>query len=809
MASPDREALVALHALAAMPQTHVALISGRSLEDLATLTGAPPGVHLVGSHGSEFDPDFVRTLTEDQSALRDRLASELEKIASTTNGALVEHKPASVAFHYRNARDGEAERALDAVFSGPATLPGVHLRKGKKVVELAVIETNKGAAFRRIRQRVGATAAVFFGDDLTDEDAFQQMTGPDVSVKVGPGDTAARFRIDDTRDVSRMLARLVELRIRWLEGSSATPIERLSMLSDQRTAALVTPEARIVWLCTPRFDAGAIFAELLGGPDAGRFSVAPVSGAPPTSQRYVDNALVLRTEWPDFHVTDYMDVSGGRVIQRAGRTELVRVLEGRGKVVVEFAPRVEFGRVATRLAVRNGGVEVEDTLDPVMLHAPGLDWVISVEGRHQTARAVVDLNGEPVAMTLRYGAGGAPPTHLERDRRKQTLRYWGDWADALHLPGIGDDLVRRSALALRGLVFGPTGAVVAAATTSLPEHLGGVRNWDYRYCWPRDAAIAAMALLKLGSTTEAMRLLDWFLGVIEQSSSPDRVHPVYTVTGGTLGSEAELAELAGYCGSRPVRVGNLAAHQIQLDVLGPVADLVYELAQRGAPLSGEHWRLTEAMANAVVHRWREPDHGIWEIRLERRHHVHSKAMCWTVMDRAIKVADAFAARDMPSWGQIRDEIAADVLENGWSESAQAFTTAYGHDDLDASALLVGLCGLLPPSDERFVKTVDAVREGLLTGPVVRRYTFDDGLPGLEGGFHICTSWLVESLAMLGRVNEARRLFADMCELAGHTGMMPEQYCNATKRSLGNHPQAYSHAGVILSACRIAELRGRS
>ncbi|MBL0921993.1 MAG: trehalose-phosphatase [Phycisphaerales bacterium] len=805
-AAPQREALVAVASLASLPQTHVAIISGRALSDLAALTGAPAGVHLVGSHGGEFDPDFIGALSPDQIALRERVREALAGIAQSAPGAFIETKPAGVALHYRNAPDSAAKKALDAVFNGPASFDGVHTRRGKMVVELAVIETNKGLALDRIRRRVGATGALFLGDDLTDEDAFATLAGPDVGVKIGEGDTRAAFRIDDPHEVARLLAGLAERRARWAEGSAATPIERLSYLSDLRTGALVTPDARVVWMCAPRFDSPALFAELLGGPHAGRFTVAPEPHRAPTSQAYEGDSLILRTRWNGLSVADYLDVSSGRWSQRAGRTELVRVVEGSARVRIEFAPRLDFGRVPTRLATRAFGLEVDDTADPIVLHSPGVRWTISKEGRHHTAHAVHELGDEPLVLTLRYGAGGAPPFGPEDERRRRSARFWEDWAAALTPPTVAPAAAIRSALTLRGLVYGPTGAILAAATTSLPEHLGGVRNWDYRFCWPRDAAIAARALLRMGSEDEAMRFLDWFLGVMEGSPQPDRIHPVYTVSAASLGSEAEIAELSGYAGSRPVRVGNLAARQIQLDVLGPVAELLDDLAQRGAPLSGEHWRLTEAMASAVMRRWREPDHGIWEIRLDRRHHIHSRAMCWTVLDRAVRIADLYAGRERRDWADARDQIRDDVLRNGWSERAGAFTTAYGHDDLDAAALAVGLCGLLTPSDPRFVATVEAIDRSLRDGPVVRRYTFDDGLPGLEGGFHICTAWLVEALALIGERPRALALFEDMASLAGHTGLMPEQHCNATGRALGNHPQAYSHAGLILAAFRLEAAR---
>jgi len=800
-ARPHREALVAVQSLAALGQTHVAVISGRSLRDLAELTGAPPEVHLVGSHGSEFDPDFAKTLSAGQSELRDRVASQLAEIAARSPGLLVEEKPASIAFHYRNAAETDADSALEAVFHGPGSLDGVHTRHGKKVVELAVVETNKGSALDTLRRRVGASATVFFGDDKTDEDAFATLRGPDVGIKVGDGESCAEFRVSDPMEVAQVLARLSESRRAWLEGARSVPIRAHSALSDQRTVALVTPEASVSWWCAPRVDSPALFGEIVGGPTAGWFGVRPVASSAPPVQRYEDHTMLLRTRWDRIEVLDYLDCSAGRPTQRAGRSDLVRVVTGSGRVRITFAPRLDFGRVPTKLGVREGGIEVEDTADPVVLYAPGVEWTITEEGPHECATAEVELHGRPLVLELRFGTGHLGPSVVpEAERRRQTERFWRDWSLALDVPDVSPELVRRSALALKALCYGPTGSIAAAATTSLPEHIGGVRNWDYRYCWPRDASLAAHALLRLGSQSEAMRLLDWCLNIVDNKvESADRLQPLYTITGHEVTPEADLTELNGYGGSRPVRVGNAASRQVQLDVFGPVVDLVHDLLEHGAPLSSEHWRLVESMVTAVAHRWIEPDHGIWEMRMERRHHVHSKAMCWVTADRGARIAERLLGRERRDWRELADEIRADVLEHGFNAEVGAFTTAYGERDIDAATLLVGLCGLVDPLDERFVATVEAVQRELREGPVVYRYHFDDGLPGEEGGFHLCTAWLVESLAAIGRVGEARDLFEQMCALAGPTGLLSEEYCPKLDRSLGNHPQAYSHLGVVNAA----------
>lgn len=804
-AEADRESLVALRNLARLPQTHVAIVSGRALADLATRTPEAGELHLVGSHGSEFEAGFAEPLSDSSRALRERLLEELRDFAAAVPGAMVEEKPAGLAFHYRNADEHAAAEAVEALLRGPARYPGVHVRHGKKVVELSVVATDKGTALQRIRQRLGATAVLFVGDDVTDEDAFAVLTGPDLGVKVGAGATGARFRVADTVEVARLLARLAERREEWLAGSHAVPIEQHALLSDQRALALVEPAGRIVWMCLPRLDSSAVCAEILGGPTAGFFEVRAADHARPLRQHYIEDTFILATEWPGFTVTDYMDCGGGRAFQRAGRTDLIRAVAGRGRVRVTLAPRLDFGRVSTRIRVSEQGLEVEGVLDTLVLCAPALRWRLIDEGPHQTASADVELGHAPLVLELRYGTGNlaADPT-LEPARRERTARFWRGWAATLSVPPVVPHLVRRSALVLKALCYGPTGAIAAAATTSLPEHAGGVRNWDYRFCWPRDAALAATALARLGATGPAMKFLDWVLGVLDRCDPPALLCPVYTVTGGHLGQEGEISELAGYRGSRPVRVGNAAAQQIQLDVFGPVADLLSVLAARAAPLSAEHWRLLEAMVDAVTQRWREPDHGTWEIRQARRHHVHSKVMCWQTVHRALSVA-RYLGKRRPEWDALREQIAADVLQRGWSARRNAFGTAYDDDHADAASLCVGLSGLLPPGDRRFLGTIAYVERELLKEGTVYRYRYDDGLPGREGGFHLCTCWLIEAYALAGRRTDAEALFERYIAAAGPTGLITEEYDPASGHGLGNYPQAYSHAGLISAALRLAEV----
>jgi trehalose-phosphatase len=804
-AAPVRESIVALRALATLGSTHAAVISGRSLADLATLSALDGQVMLVGSHGSEFDQDFVRSLTQKQVELRQQVLDEMHRIAARDPAFQIETKPASVAFHYRNAADGVATPAVKELLNGSATWADVQVKVGKKVLELAVVPTSKGDAIDALRHRVGAGAVVYFGDDVTDEDAFERLHGPDVSVKVGSGDSRATFRIADPTDVARRLARLACLREAWLAGAGAVPIERHAMLSDGRTLALVAPGARVVWMCAPRMDGPALFASLVGGDSAGHFTIAPAASEPTARQEYDGDSLILRTLWQNLVVTDFLDCSAGRPSQRAGRTDLVRQVEGRGDVVITFAPRLDFGRCPTRLVVRDDGLEIDDTIDPIVLRSPGVRWEIRDEGPHHTAIGTITLAGEPLRMELRYGTGSlrVQQAMVPQERYRLTKAYWTTWADRLVLPRRAESLVRRSALVLKGLCYGPTGGIAAAATTSLPEDIGGIRNWDYRYCWLRDAAMSASALVKLGSFSEAMSFLDWTLAVLDRATAPERLMPLYTITGHEVGAEAEIAELAGYAGSRPVRVGNAARGQVQLDVFGPIAELVWQLLLAEAPVSSEHWRLVEAMVQAVEARWHEPDHGIWEIRKPRRHHVHSKVMCWLAVDRGIRVAERFLERRRPPWEALRQEIADDILANAWNERVQAYTAAYGGDDLDAAALTIGLSGLVDGSDPKFLATIDAIEKQLRAGPTVYRYVADDGLPGREGGFFLCASWLVEALWKAGRRTDAESLFASIIDLAGPEGLLPEQYDPATGRTLGNHPQAYSHIGVIENALTLS------
>ncbi len=798
-ARANRESVSAMRALAELANTHVTVISGRSLRDLAALSRFPEEIRLVGSHGGEFDLGFASQLDPEVVERRRLLTQEVQKLGQRF-GALVEEKPTGVTFHFRGLDDKQKTLARDALVHGPASWDAIHTRNGHEIMEMSVIETNKGWALDTIRSQIGASAVLFFGDDVTDEDGFRSLAGPDIGVKVGDGLSAAAYRVKDPAMVAQVLALVAELRAEWLQGSGLTPIEDHSMLSDLRTAAIVSPAARVTWLCAPRIDSAAIFAELLGGASAGHFAITGPNGEEANDQRYLSNTMVLESHFDQFMVSDYLDVSSGRSRRLAGRSDLVRVIEGDGDALVSFAPRIDFGRVPTQLEIRDEGIAVRGGADLIVLRSPEVDWEIISDGNHQTAIGRVNLDAGPIALELRCGTGTLrPDARPEPERREDSQRFWRNWVSKLELPPLEHELVARSAITLKGLCHGPTGAILAAATTSLPEHLGGIRNWDYRYCWLRDAALTATALANLNSHAEGMAYLDWVLNILETRSDPERLAPLYNVTGRHLPPEAEIAELPGYGGSRPVRVGNAADGQVQLDVFGPIVDLVHVLLTRGEALSTEHWKLVEAMVLAVSRRWQEPDHGIWEIRKPPRHHVYSKVMCWVTVDRAIAIADQFLDREPEAWLELREEIAEEIIDRGWNPDRGTFTAAYDGDDLDASVLAIGMWGLIEPSDERFASTVAAVERELRDGPTVYRYHEDDGLPGREGGFNLMTSWLVDSLALIGREDEALELFGQMVNLVGKTGMMAEEYDPTSQRALGNLPQAYSHLGLINNA----------
>ncbi|QOT15590.1 trehalase-like domain-containing protein [Paenarthrobacter sp. YJN-5] len=791
---PLDSAAVALRALAALPNTHAGIISGRSLRDLAAVSRLPAEVHLVGSHGVEFDMGFAYGQSLATENLLHEVATALSEAVGFEKGVSIVRKPVGVAVRTRPATQDVVERVTYKA-QHIAIQYGLYFIVDGTVLDLTVEEPAKGKALEQLRSRLGVTAALYAGDAESDERALATLRGPDLGLHVGPGDTAAAHTIPDPEAFARVLALLFELRRSWLFGEDAVGLERHSMIGNGTSTALLTPDAKVCWMSHPLPDSGSLFAHILGGEPAGHFSIEPVKPSAVLAQRYVDNTMIVETRWADVTVTDYLEPAPD------GITSLVRVLSGTGTARVVFAPRPDYASAPFNMEIRGDEIHVVGTSDPIILSAPGVEFTITSDSRHATATAEVYLGSGPVVLNLRCGdTESAPPDpDGEPARRAAVGQSSREWVKSLRLPAIKTSLVRRSALVLKSLVHQPTGAVLAAPTTSLPEGIGGTRNWDYRYCWLRDASMTVNALVGLGSTEEAVGFLGWLGRILENAPGPEWLHPLYSVTGAPLSTEAIVDSLPGYAGSRPVRIGNAADHQVQLDVFGPIAEVIHDLAERRGLLPDDHWFLMEQMAHAVIARWHEPDHGIWEARKPPRHHVYSKVMCWVTLDRAVRTAGLHGRVPHADWAGTAETIREEVLREGWDSSVASYTVAYDSPDLDAAVLHIGLSGLLDVHDQRFLDTVTAVERELRVGPTVFRYRYDDGLPGLEGGFHICTTWLIEAYLAVGRLDDALELFNRLVALFGPTGLLPEEYDPGTETHLGNHPQAYSHLGFIRCA----------
>ncbi|MET3931962.1 trehalase-like domain-containing protein [Arthrobacter sp. OAP107] len=791
---PLGSAAIALRALAALPNTHAAVISGRSLRDLAAVSRLPAEVHLVGSHGAEFDMGFAHGLSLATESVLQQANQALLEAVGADKGISIERKPVAVSVHTRSAAPDVVARCARKAEEVARAL-GLFFIVDGSVLDLSVLQPSKADALDHLRARLGVSAALYAGDAVSDELAMATLRGPDMGLWVGDMPSEAKHRLKDPESFARVLGILFELRRAWLFGEDAVGLERHSMIGNGSSTALVTPEAKICWMSHPLPDSGSLFAHILGGDAAGHFSVEPVKASRVLGQRYVDSTMIVETRWANVTVTDYLEPAP------EGITSLVRVLSGTGAARIVFAPRPDYANAPFSMEVRGSELHVVGTSDPIILLAPDVTFAITSDGRHATATAEVNLQHGPVVLNLR--CGDTEPQHAdgtgEADRRAAVAHHSRRWVQGLRLPSVKPSLVRRSALVLRALVHEPTGAVLAAPTTSLPEGIGGTRNWDYRYCWLRDGSMTVNALVDLGSTAEADGFLNWLTGILANAPGPEWLHPLYSVTGAPLSTEAIIESLPGYAGSRPVRIGNAADHQVQLDVFGPIAELIHGLSESRRSLADGHWELLVQMASAVLARWHEPDHGIWEARRAPRHHVYTKVMCWVTLDRALRTAARHGRSPDPAWADTAATIREEVLRDGWDHTAASYTVAYDSPDLDAAVLHIGLSGLLDVRDQRYLDTVAAVERELRVGPTVFRYKYDDGLPGLEGGFHICTTWLIEAYVAVGRIADAWDLFDQLVNLFGPTGLLPEEYDPGTETHLGNHPQAYSHLGFIRCA----------
>ncbi len=577
-------------------------------------------------------------------------------------------------------------------------------------------------------------------------------------------------------------------------------IEDYALIGDCQTAALVARDGSIDWLCFPRFDSAACFAALLGTPENGRWLLAPAGEVRSTSRRYRGDTLILetdfRTDTGEVTVIDFMPV-------RTDRPDLVRTVVGkRGAVAMrtELVIRFDYGSQVPWVRKEDGGIRA--IAGPDMLHVRS-----AVPLRGEGLTTVADFTvaeGQRVSFDLTWHPShelASDPLDCQ-EALDATEEWWREWSARCTLQGEYRDAVMRSLITLKGLTYAPTGGIVAAATTSLPEQLGGVRNWDYRYCWLRDATFTLYALMMNGYHDEARAWGDWLMRAVAGQGS--QVNIMYGVTGERRLHEFTLDWLPGYEKSAPVRIGNAAWTQYQLDIFGEIADAlhVYRKA-RLQPVSADGWRVQCELLRHLEQKWREPDEGIWEVRGPRRHFTHSKMMAWVALDRSIRDAEAFGLRcDLDGWRKLRDLIHAEVCQKGFSARRNAFVQSYDSDHLDASLLMMPLVGFLPPSDPRVRGTVEAIERHLTHDGFVLRYAAEnaaDGLPAGEGVFFLCTFWLADNLALLGRRDDARRLFERLLALRNDVGLLSEEYDPVGRRLLGNFPQAFSHVGLINTA----------
>lgn len=579
----------------------------------------------------------------------------------------------------------------------------------------------------------------------------------------------------------------------------ASNIEDYALIGDMRTAALVGLDGSIDWLCAPRFDSPACFAALVGTAENGRWLLAPADAALSVSRRYVGDSLVLETTFTcengTVTVRDAMLPEGGPRIRRE-----VDGIAGRVAMRMEYVVRFDYGSIVPWVRREYGGLLAVAGPDALLLRT-------EIETRAEGYRTVADFTveaGDCVPFDLSYFASyEEAPGDLVGDSVAQTRAAWEQWREGCAYEGPHRDLVIRSLLTLKALTFDATGGIVAAPTTSLPEHLGGVRNWDYRYCWLRDATFTLYAFLNAGHTQAAVAWRNWLLRAV--AGAPSDLQIVYSIRGGRRIPELELPWLDGYQGARPVRIGNDAHGQFQLDVYGEVIDLLSASHRFGIATDDYEWSVSSAIINEVERRWKEPDRGLWEVRGKPQHFTHSKVMAWVAFDRGVTGIETFGFQGpLERWRAARDEVHAQVCELAFDRVRNAFTQYYGSEGLDASTLLIPSVGFLPPDDPRVVGTVAAIERELLRDGFVMRYTQTDELgpdplPPGEGAFLACSFWLVDSYVLAGRVDEARALFERLIALANDVGLLAEEYDPIAKRQVGNFPQAFSHVGLINSA----------
>ena len=577
------------------------------------------------------------------------------------------------------------------------------------------------------------------------------------------------------------------------------PIEDYALIGDTRTAALVGKDGSIDWLCLPRFDSAACFAALLGEPRHGRWLIAPANPVRRVTRRYRPGTLVLETEFTtDTGVVRIVDcMPPGELVPNVLR--LVEGISGDVPMRLELIIRFDYGWVVPWVRKVEGTLVAIAGPDALSLHTPA-----HVHGEDLTSVAEFSVKpGQQVPFVLSWFPSHEPaPEDLDVSGLiEDAERWWRKWSDHCTYQGEWREAVETSLITLKALTYLPTGGIVAAPTTSLPEAIGGVRNWDYRYCWLRDATFTLYALMLGGYVEEAASWRDWLLRAV--AGSPEQLQIMYGVSGERRLDEHTLDWLPGYEGSTPVRIGNRAVRQRQLDVYGEVNDALYQARKAGIEPDPFAWSIQRQLLEFLSEAWRQPDEGIWEVRGPRQHFTHSKMMAWVALDRAVKSVERFRLEGpVDRWRQIRDAIHAEVCAKGFDPGLGAFTQAYGSRSLDGSLLMMALVGFLPPTDARVIGTVRAIERDLVEDGFVLRYRThetNDGLPPGEGVFLACSFWLADNYAMMGRTQEARALFERLLSLRNDVGLLAEEYDPASRRLLGNFPQAFSHVGLVNTA----------
>ncbi len=586
----------------------------------------------------------------------------------------------------------------------------------------------------------------------------------------------------------------------------AAPIEDYALIGDTHTAGLVSREGSIDWLCLPRFDSPACFAALLGDRSNGRWLLAPSGGVREVRRRYQGDTLVLETEYrTDDGVVRVVDC----MPPRQWDPDMARVVEGvkgRVRMRMELTIRFDYGSIVPWVRHVDGALHAVAGPDSVWLRTPVPVW-----GENWATLADFTVaEGERAPFMLTWHASHRPaPRRIDPVRALgDTEAWWGEWASGIDYQGGWQDAVIRSLLTLKALTYAPTGGVVAAPTTSLPEQLGGIRNWDYRYCWLRDSTFTLSALMLAGLADEAKAWREWLLRAV--AGQPQQMQILYGVAGERRITEQELDWLGGYQGSRPVRIGNAAVNQFQLDVYGEVMDTMHLGRHIGLESDEAAWDFQQALLEHLESNWRRPDEGIWEIRGPRRHFTHSKVMAWVALDRAIKAVELMG-HDGPvdRWRAVRRELHDEVCREGYDSGRDSFVQFYGADHLDASLLQIPLVGFLPADDPRVKGTVAAIQRELMADGLVHRYPPEgsesvDGLPPGEGTFLACTFWLADNLALMGRRDEALAIFERLLTLRNDVGLLAEEYDPASRRQLGNFPQAFSHVALVNTANYLSE-----